>query len=76
MCFQNCSYNVNGNEASVGDGSKAVLSFLEACNKLFENGFLSHGRISNMESDVLKSINNGYRFFSSWLDQILNNGKT
>ena len=52
---------VNGNEESVGDGSKVVLSFLEACNKLFENGFLSHGRISNMESDVLKSINNRYR---------------
>ena len=66
---------VNGNEESVADGSK-TLSYLEACNKLFENGFLSHGRISNMESEVLKSINNGYRFFTSWLDQILNNGKT
>ena len=67
---------VNGNEESVADGLKAVLSYLEACNKLFENGFLSHGRISNIESEVLKFINNGYRFFTSWLDQILNNGKT
>lgn len=61
---------------SFADGSKAVLSYLEASNKLFENGFLSHGRISNIESEVLKFINNGYRFFTSWLDQILNNGKT
>ena len=44
------------------------------CNKLFERGFLSHSRIMDMSSEVLQSINEGYHCFTSWLDQILENG--
>ena len=70
--FQYVSEN---EDSAIADGSKATLLYLEACSKLFENGFLSHGRISIMDSDVLKSIDDGYRFFTSWLNQILSNGK-
>ena len=42
-----------------------IHSYLEACNKIFENGFLSHKRIFDMDSEVLKSINDGYKFFTS-----------
>ena len=52
-----------------------ILSYLEACNKIFENGFLSHKRIFDMDSEVLKSINDGHKFFTSWLDKILEAGK-
>ena len=33
-----------------------TLAYLEACNKLFEQGFLSHDRISNMDSQILRNI--------------------
>jgi len=32
------------------------LKYLEACNKLLENGFLGHRRIVSMQSPVLQSI--------------------
>lgn len=51
-----------------------VSAYLEACSKLFEKGFLSHDRVMNMDSEVLKSISEGYNFFTTWMDQILENG--
>uniref|UniRef100_A0A1X7UL55 Uncharacterized protein n=1 Tax=Amphimedon queenslandica TaxID=400682 RepID=A0A1X7UL55_AMPQE len=47
-----------------------TLQFLEACNKIFENGFLSHSRVVSMDSEVLKSIDEGYQFFSNWLKEV------
>ena len=54
----------------------ARLKYLEACNKLFERGFLSHDRITDMKSDVLKSIDEGFQFFVNWSNEILLNGKS
>ncbi len=48
--------------------------YLEACSKVFENGFLSHERILDMDSKVLKSIEEGFSFFTKWLDQIIVSG--
>ena len=50
------------------------LSYLEACRKIFENGFLSHHKISSLDSEALNSINDGYKFFKMWLDQIIEEG--
>ena len=52
-----------------------TLAYLEACNLLFEQGFLSHDRIRGTNSDVIKNINRGYEYFSKWLDSILKKGK-
>ena len=51
-----------------------TLAYLEACNKLFEKGFLCHERIRNKDSEVLKNIQQGYSYFSSWLTSILEKG--
>lgn len=51
-----------------------TLKYLEACHKLFENGFLSHDRIFNLDSDVLKSIDQGYNFFSTWFVELMDKG--
>ena len=45
-------YVDNNQEQTISDGTKATLSYLEACNKICE-GFLSHKKITNMDSVVL-----------------------
>jgi len=52
-----------------------TLTYLEACNKLFEQGFLSHERIRSMDSKILKNMQDGYSYFSNWLTSILDKGK-
>lgn len=54
---------------------QATLSYLEACSQLFEKGFLSHDRVMSLESDVIKNISSGFKFFSGWLDALLKKGK-
>ena len=41
---------------------KNTLQYLEACNRFYERGFLSHEKITDMNSDVLKSIDRGFHF--------------
>ena len=36
--------------------------FLQACNLLFERGFLSHEKVNCMNSNVLQNISNGYQY--------------
>ncbi|XP_019856162.1 PREDICTED: uncharacterized protein LOC109584761 [Amphimedon queenslandica] len=64
------SYLHDNPNQSLSDGTKAVLSYLESCSKIFENGFLSHSKITDINCDTMKSINEGYKFFTRWLDQI------
>ena len=51
-----------------------TLQYLQACHNLFEEGFLSHERIINLESPVLKNITKGYEYFTSWLLTLLSEG--
>ena len=51
-----------------------TLSFLEACAKMFENGLLSHSKVTHMKSETITLIEDGFSFFAKWLDEILNNG--
>ena len=39
---------------------KLTLQYLEACNRLFEKGFLSHEKICDTSSPVLDSISMGF----------------
>lgn len=52
-----------------------TLQYLEACSNIFENGFLSHKKVTHMDSPVLKSINEGYCFFVNWINHIRSKGK-
>jgi len=45
---------------------ECTLKYLEACNKIFENGLLSHDRVFDRNSDILKNVKDGYTFFCSW----------
>ena len=58
------------------DAASVELShkYLEACQKLFENGFLSHRRIFHVDSCVLKSIQDGYAFFTEWYKNLSEEG--
>lgn len=50
---------------------EATLKYLEACNRLFERGFLSHDRIMSMDSEIIQNITQGFKFFSAWIDEII-----
>ena len=50
---------------------QSTLNYLEACSKLFENGFLSAVRVRESHQEVLINIQAGYRFFSEWLNSLL-----
>jgi hypothetical protein len=41
-----------------------TVHFLQACNQLFEKGFLSHDKISTTNQQVLEQIETGLRFFT------------
>lgn len=51
-----------------------TLKYLEACNKLFEKGLLSHSKIRGLDSEVLDNINQGLSFFLNWLESIHDEG--
>lgn len=53
------------------DATVETHKFLEACSLLFEKGFLSHEKVSSMDSTVLQSISSGYQYFTSWLSTLL-----
>ena len=48
--------------------------YLEACNLLFEKGFLCHEKICRMDSPVLQNISSGFEYFSSWISTLLLEG--
>ena len=48
---------------------KCTLKYLEACNKVFENGLLSHERVTNLESEVLKVYNGEIQFFVNGINR-------
>ena len=52
-----------------------VVLYLKACNQMFERGILEKkGFIKSINSPVLASIKNGFRFFSEWADKVIEEG--
>lgn len=51
-----------------------TVEYLEACNQLFERGILSHTRIWSGDSVILQNMEKGFKFFTSWLDGLLQDG--
>lgn len=52
---------------------QCTRKYLEACSKIFERGLLSHTKVTDESSDVLKSIDEGYLFFLTWLESLVKN---
>ena len=48
----------------------AVAEYLEACNKLFEEGILSHEVINSLTSPLLKNMKTGFTFFEKWHEEL------
>ena len=48
--------------------------YLEACNQMFEKGFLCHHKICSLDSTVLQNISDGFNYFSAWLSTLLSEG--
>lgn len=44
----------------------STLKFLQACNKLFEEGILSHEIINSPTSPALRNMKMGFAFFEAW----------
>ena len=42
------------------DSAKLTLAFLEACNKILEQGLLTHDKVTTCDSHVLTNIQEGY----------------
>ena len=51
--------------------AQITLNYLEARNKIFEEGFLSHSTVTQENQDILRSISNGFDFFVKWIDSLL-----
>ena len=47
---------------------KATLHYLEACNKIFEKGLLSHDK-------VIRSIKQGFSYFAEWHASLSKDGE-
>ena len=52
-----------------------TLQFLQAVASLFEQGFLTHERITSTNSPILYGMQFGYSYFSTWLEHLLEQGK-
>ena len=50
---------------------QSTRKYLEGCNRLFERGLLCHTKIRDENSEVLKSIDEGYSFFSNWIESLM-----
>ena len=48
-----------------------TVQYLQACNKMFENGILSHTPIKSTDSTVLHNIDEGFHFFMGWCDDAI-----
>jgi hypothetical protein len=75
MCWPNW-VNTESQENTPGSkGDQMTLNYLQALNYLFERGFLSHDKITSLDSHVLSGMEYGYEFLSDWLDELLGQGK-
>ena len=52
-----------------------AILYLKACQKMFERGILEKkGFIKAVNSPLLASVKDGFRFFSEWADIVVEEG--
>ena len=67
--------NLPPKEREEANATKMVVQFLKACNKIFERGVLGKGVfIKDISSPIIQNMDEGFKFFSLWLDQKLSKG--
>lgn len=54
--------------------TRLTVQYLEALNLIFEEGVLSHEQINSISSPVLEHMEQGYKFFTTWLESLLAEG--
>ena len=54
--------------------TKVTLQYLKALRKVFERGLLCREHVTSMESRVVVSMIEGYRFFTEWCDDVRSHG--
>ena len=59
-------YTTQVSEPEDVNSVKLTLQYLEACNRIFEKGFLCHEKICDTDSPVLHSISTGFSYFLKW----------
>ena len=53
-----------------------TLAYLQACNSIFERGIIGkQAYVRSMTSPVIKNIDSGFKFFSTWADSLLCQGR-
>ena len=68
-------YTVQNPQPADVESVRATLKYLEACNKMFEKGLLSHEKVCTIDSKVMQSIQEGYSFFVNWHESLSKHGK-
>ena len=53
---------------------KLTVQYLEALNKIFENGLLSKKRVFSSDAEPLTNMQTGLSFFVSWCDECIEQG--
>jgi hypothetical protein len=64
------NYIITNHDAEDVASVTNTLKYLESCHKIFERGFLSHCKVTSMDCEVLKSIDDAYKFFTDWINQL------
>lgn len=62
-------------ETEDAKSADATRKYLEACYYLFERGILNSGiSLHKPDGFIIKQMERGQKFFSSWLDELLSTG--
>ena len=64
------SYVTENPSANDVNSVKLTLQYLDACRNLFEEGFLSHKKITTMKSEPVVSIHKGFSHIRRWHDKL------
>ena len=54
---------------------RASLEFLRALNNIFEQGLLSHYKVTDGDATPLTKMREGIEYFEEWCDEAIENGK-
>ena len=60
-----------GDDAAV----KMVIKYLQALNNMFERGILGNKvRVFDVNGSTIQRMENGFNFFSQWMDELVSQG--
>lgn len=51
-----------------------TVQYLKALRKIFERGILCHEHVTSTESRVISTMQEGFRFFTEWCNDVRSHG--